>query len=286
VSREYALVKPAIWNGKTGRAITRRGKDCRILADYVVTCPHANLIGLYYLPIPTMAHETGLTVDEVGAALSALEDLAFAAYDADAEVIWVANMAKYQLNWRGTGLTEGDKRAKAAAREYRECPDNIFVGPFFERYGQALHLNEKRGAAKLALRNAPSEPLRSPLHAPSKGSQKLLPDQDQEQEQEQEQDHEQEHDHGQDKEPEEKEGLSFRLMLTKMRVRQRAELVFPEHFESAEARDLALFNALKADHDHSDLRATISQLSAELWVKHQSAQATPRIGTARRRRTR
>ena len=111
MSREYALVKPAIWNGKTGRAITRRGKDARIVADYLVTCPHANLIGLFYCAIPTIAYETGLTVDEVSLALAALEELNFAFYDAEAEVVWVLTMARYQLNWKGAGLSKEIGRA-------------------------------------------------------------------------------------------------------------------------------------------------------------------------------
>jgi hypothetical protein len=57
--REYARVSPQIWLGETGRKL-RGYPEAQIVAYYLLSSPHANMIGLYYLPIIYLAHETGL----------------------------------------------------------------------------------------------------------------------------------------------------------------------------------------------------------------------------------
>lgn len=69
--RDYAIVSPYFWLGSTGKMVRGR-KNAQVLAFYLLTCPSSNMLGMYYLPIPTMVHETGLTEDEVMAALDLL----------------------------------------------------------------------------------------------------------------------------------------------------------------------------------------------------------------------
>lgn len=46
--RSYGIVKPAFWNGETGRQIRAVGADAQLVALYLMTNPHANAIGMYY----------------------------------------------------------------------------------------------------------------------------------------------------------------------------------------------------------------------------------------------
>ena len=46
-----------------------------MLALYVMTSPHANMIGLYYLPVSYAASDTGLSVRQVTVALEQLAAL-------------------------------------------------------------------------------------------------------------------------------------------------------------------------------------------------------------------
>lgn len=62
--RDYAIVSPHFWRGETGRSIRGR-RPTQILALYLLTCPSSNMLGMYYLPICTITHETGLTDEEV-----------------------------------------------------------------------------------------------------------------------------------------------------------------------------------------------------------------------------
>ena len=61
--RDYATVAPQFWLGKTGRELRKKGAEAQVVSFYLMTSPHANMLGLYYLPILYIAHETGLGLE-------------------------------------------------------------------------------------------------------------------------------------------------------------------------------------------------------------------------------
>ena len=143
--RTYSMLLPAFWTGITGKAITAAGKDARIVAAYLLTCEHANMFGFYRLPLLYATEETGLKRREVLAALAQLKLANFAIYDQETEFVWIVEMARFQLGLLpGEMLKDGDKRAKGAARLYKQLPSNPFLGPFYDRYSQILGLPIKR----------------------------------------------------------------------------------------------------------------------------------------------
>ena len=95
--RDYARVSPAFWTGDTGRALRKAGTDAQLMALYVLTCPSANMIGLYYLPLPTIAFETGMSIKGASKALERLSCAGFAYFDFSDSLIWVPQMARYQI---------------------------------------------------------------------------------------------------------------------------------------------------------------------------------------------
>ena len=76
--RDYAKVAPQFWIGETGRELRTMGPETQVLALYLITSPHANMLGLYYLPLPLMAHETGLSAQGTLKALARLSEAGFA----------------------------------------------------------------------------------------------------------------------------------------------------------------------------------------------------------------
>lgn len=58
--RNYATISPQFWLGDTGRKLRKSGPECMVVALYMMTSPHSNMLGLYYLPVLYIAHETGL----------------------------------------------------------------------------------------------------------------------------------------------------------------------------------------------------------------------------------
>lgn len=167
--RDYAKIAPQFWIGDTGKRL-RGDAAAQVVAAYLLSCPHANMIGLFYLPLTFLSHETGIPLQGASEALRRVEGAGFCAYDEDAEVVWVFEMAKFQI---GESLKPADNRCQGVEREYESVPNNKHLGAFFDRYAIAFHLKNRRGepVENPAPAQAPSEPLRS---------------QEQEQEQEQE----------------------------------------------------------------------------------------------------
>lgn len=161
--RDYGKIAPTFWTGQTGKSIREMGRDAQVLALYLLTCPSANMIGLYYLPLPTLMHEVGMTEEGALKALRSLSEVGFARFEGVFEHIFVPEMAAHQI---GEPLDKKDNRVKGVIREWLSMRKSPFFKDFHERYHESFHLPSD------VLDQAPCKPLRS---------------QEQEQEQEQEQ---------------------------------------------------------------------------------------------------
>lgn len=170
--RDYAKLSPTFWTGKTGRALKRRGIEGVVVALYLVSSPHSNMLGLFYQPILYLAEETGLPIEGASKGLQDCIACGFCSYDDETKTVWVHEMAAWQV---AESLSEGDKRCKGIQKDYDALPDNPFLGAFFDRYQGAFHLTRRREFEG-------DDP-----QGPSKGHHKPHRSQEQEQEQEQEQ---------------------------------------------------------------------------------------------------
>ncbi|MDR5813341.1 hypothetical protein QCE62_07010 [Caballeronia sp. LZ033] len=169
--REYGKVGPQFWIGETGKRLRAAGMEAQITGMYLMTAPHANMLGLYYLPKLYLAHETGLGMEGASKGLQRCIEAGFCAYDEASEMVWVFEMARYQI---AESLSSGDKRSAGVQNEYNALPENPYLAAFFEKYGTAYNMTKKRFSVVKNPR---------PSEAPSKG----LGSQEQYQEQEQEQ---------------------------------------------------------------------------------------------------
>lgn len=161
--RDYSKVSPQFWIGSTGKKLRKAGVECQLVSLYLMTCSHANMLGLYYLPKMYIAHECGLTLEGACKGLQSSIEAGFCSYDDDSEMVWVHEMALYQID---TQLKEKDKRVLGVQNEYDALPECPFLKAFYDKYHAAFLMINARGI------KAPLKPLTS---------------QEQEQEQEQEQ---------------------------------------------------------------------------------------------------
>lgn len=164
--RDYSKVSPQFWIGSTGKKLRSKGIEAQLVAMYLMTCTHANMIGLYYLPMIYIAHECGLTVEGASKGLNGAIEAGFCSYDTPSEVVWVHEMALYQI---GEQLKDNDLRVKGVQNEYNAQPESPYLKPFYDKYKDKFLMTSCR------VIKAPSKPLAS-----------------QEQEHEQEQNQEQE----------------------------------------------------------------------------------------------
>lgn len=137
--RDYSKVPVDMWTGKNGKALRQCEPAVKVLAFYLLTGPHSNMIGMYYLPLPTLCHETGLTPQQASESLEALEKIGFAFYDAECEVVWVCDAARCELG----DLKPKDKRIIAANKLWQSFRDCRFFEAFYERYGAVLQLSRE-----------------------------------------------------------------------------------------------------------------------------------------------
>lgn len=165
--REYGTVAPQFWTGETGKALKSAGPEAVIVALYLMTSPHANMVGIYFLPKIYLGYETGLGIEGASKGLARAIEAGFCDYDEASEHVFVYSMARYQV---GRALAATDKRCKGVENELSKLPGSRFVTEFRRRYASAYHLSETLETG-----------------SPKEGACKPLASQEQEQEQEQEQ---------------------------------------------------------------------------------------------------
>lgn len=153
--RDYGKVSPQFWIGRTGKAL-RGNAEAQVLAIYLMTSPHANMIGVYHCPVAYMAHETGLTMEGASKALQCLIDADFCTFDAEDEYVFVHQFALHQV---GEELDPKDKRCKGIENELAKVPKNQCWQAFRARY--AVPYNLPTQGQKASPIEAPSEPLGS-----------------------------------------------------------------------------------------------------------------------------
>lgn len=61
--RDYSKVNGQFWTGKTGKAL-RGDAQAQLVALYLVTSPHSNMIGVFHCPVLYIAHETGNATED------------------------------------------------------------------------------------------------------------------------------------------------------------------------------------------------------------------------------
>lgn len=150
--RDYAKVAPQFWTGKTGKALKAAGPEAVIVAMYLMTSPHANMIGLYHCPIVYIAHDTGLGIEGASKGLQSAIEADFCTFEADTDYVFVHEFAMYQI---GDELDPKDNRVKGIANELSKVPKGQCWQSFRARYAVPFHL-------PLPAKQA------SPLKAPSK----------------------------------------------------------------------------------------------------------------------
>jgi hypothetical protein len=89
----YRTVKESFW---TDPKIHKLSVTEKLLYLYCITCPTSHSCGLYYLPITTIAEETGISIKDVIQGLANLESMLFLRYDKDTSTIFIRTMFGHQ----------------------------------------------------------------------------------------------------------------------------------------------------------------------------------------------
>ncbi len=134
--RNYAVITANYWTGETGQRIQEKGGiEAACLGAYLISNRHSNAIGIYYLPIPLICYELrALPEDKARQALQVLAQEQFSAYDEARSMVYVRNMARFQL---GESLSRKDKRVRYVVTELEQAVQSgavLFAHDFFNRF--------------------------------------------------------------------------------------------------------------------------------------------------------
>lgn len=150
--RDFATFLPRFWT--TGPGMKFRGDQAaQVVASYLFTAPASNHIGIYYLPIGTIAHDCGISEEGASKALRRAIEGAFCSYDGASEHVFVHEAAQVQILERAERLKPADKRVAGVKKELLKYRESVHFLPFVEMYRGAFHLIEPE------FQQAPSKPL-------------------------------------------------------------------------------------------------------------------------------
>jgi len=119
----YRTIDGVLWSDPKVRKLTPKGK---LLFIYLITNPHSHSSGIYYLPEPVIATETGLTKKDVKIALDTLSGAKLARYDAEKHIVWVVNMIRHQCR--------GGKLIRGAAIQLLSCHQSFLIQELMTLY--------------------------------------------------------------------------------------------------------------------------------------------------------
>lgn len=137
MSRDFVKISPNFWTGKTGRDLRRAGMGATLVAMYLLTCPSANYIGIFRLPMAYMAADLGIDAERAREYLREVEYTGFCKYDAREEIVWVIEGARHQLG----ELKAGDNKVKMCQKDFDRIPvECSFLREYFNKYRNTLHL--------------------------------------------------------------------------------------------------------------------------------------------------
>lgn len=152
----YFRVSPRFWS-----SAERKGwdDDTRLLALYLLTCPHRTVEGLFRLPKKYVQADLEWSAQRLAEPFARLSADGFLDYDEESQVVLLPSALKYQAPANGNMV-------KAALKRLAELPETRLTGDFrrlAERFSERLHEALPEGFGKptgnpqaLALTQAPS----------------------------------------------------------------------------------------------------------------------------------
>ena len=148
----YATVHTKMWQDNKFRSLDQ---PARMLFLYLLTSPHGNMIGYYYLPKAYIVADTGMDARQVEGAVQTLQQLGMVLYDDDSQMILLKQFLKYNP-------ISNENQVKGAVQLIKELPESWLIM-------ELLGCIEAHCPEHIDRFEAPMEPLRSPFEAPSDG---------------------------------------------------------------------------------------------------------------------
>jgi flagellar biosynthesis/type III secretory pathway protein FliH len=131
----YSRVSPRFWAETCRDGWT---DDMKLLALYLLTCPHRRTEGLYLLPLGYMAEDLRWSGERVSASLAQLISEGFAEYDATARVVFLPRALKYQRPDNRNQITHAVRSVLELPETYLKARLLAAASQYAQGFAQAL----------------------------------------------------------------------------------------------------------------------------------------------------
>ena len=137
----YTRINAIIWNDAKFKSLSF---EDRLLFVYLLTCPHRNILGLYYCPISYISADINMTSERVSKGLGELFRKGFVTLDYGSETILINNFLSYNP-------IENPNQAKAALKALDTLPQTPLINDILEllKAFEANHIKELTEKIKL-----------------------------------------------------------------------------------------------------------------------------------------
>ena len=154
----YGRVFSSFWVSGSGKTL-RGDSESQLVALYLMSSPHANMIGVFHCPVIYISHEIGLSLEGATKALERLSEVGFCSYEAPSEHVFVHRFAAFQI---GDELKLNDNRVKGVRDNVNAIPSSSLKLLFLKEYAEPFHLGDMLQEALKSEKNL------TPFEAPSK----------------------------------------------------------------------------------------------------------------------
>lgn len=123
----YTRVESKFWQDEKMRAVT---DDARYLMLYLLTSPHRNIMGFYFLPVPYACFDLGWDEKRFSKGLNELLEIQVIRYDQGSHVVLIQNYLKHNP-------LENPNQVKSAIDRLEEMPQTSLFREFARILGQS-----------------------------------------------------------------------------------------------------------------------------------------------------
>ena len=122
----YTTVESIIWHDEKFRSLP---EDARMLFLYLLTSPHSNMLGIFYLPKLYACSDLQWEPERYQRGIDTLCDTLL--IEVDKDIVWIKNYLKHNP-------IKGPKQITGAANRLMTLPDTKLIGPFMKNLEKHL----------------------------------------------------------------------------------------------------------------------------------------------------
>jgi hypothetical protein len=140
--KSFSKLYSDFWVDYDNSEMLSTGIDGQLMALYLQSNTHRNMLGSYYLPLLYISSDLKLSVKKAQVALNKLCKINYCKYDEKTQHVWVCNLAFEQI---GENISIKDNRIKALQAIWKSLPSKLeFLEEIYNKYHATFHL-ELRG---------------------------------------------------------------------------------------------------------------------------------------------